>query len=38
MYLECDFNGKWLKDSHLFLCIDILMSEEGRIIDNLQVG
>jgi hypothetical protein len=30
-------NGKWLKDSHLFLCIVILMSEEGRIIDHLQV-
>jgi len=38
IYLVCDFNGRWLKDLHLLGCIIILMNEEGRIVDNLQVG
>jgi hypothetical protein len=33
-----DFNGGWLKYSSLLWCIAILLSEEGRIDDNLQEG
>lgn len=36
MYLCVDFNGGWLKDSSLLWCIVILLSEEGRVVDNLQ--
>jgi hypothetical protein len=34
MYLVCDFNGRWLKDS----CSCDVMNEEGRIIEHVQVG
>jgi len=37
MYFVCDFNRRWLKDSNLLCCMAILLSEEGRIIDNIQV-
>jgi hypothetical protein len=38
MYLVCDFNGKWLKDSSFLCWIFItLESVEGRILDNIQV-
>jgi hypothetical protein len=34
----CDFNGGWLKYSSLLWCIVILLSEEGRVVNNIQVG
>jgi len=37
MYFVCDFNGKWLKYSSLLCCVAILFSEEGKIVDNMQV-
>jgi hypothetical protein len=38
MYLVCDFNGKWLKDSSFLCCVDILLRVEGRVVDIMQVG
>jgi hypothetical protein len=29
MYLICDFNGNWLKDSSLLCCIIIVLSLGG---------
>jgi hypothetical protein len=37
MYFVCDFNGRWLKDSKS-CCMIILLSEEGKLINNMQVG
>jgi hypothetical protein len=37
MYFVCDFNGRLLKDSSLLCCMAILLSEENRIVDNIQV-
>ncbi len=34
----CDFNGGWLKDSSFLWCIAILLSEEGKVVNNIQVG
>jgi hypothetical protein len=31
MYLICDFNGIWLKDSSLLCCIIVVLSVEGRV-------
>jgi hypothetical protein len=31
MYLVCDFNGRWLKDSSLLGCINIILSVGGGI-------
>jgi hypothetical protein len=36
MYLLCDFNGKWLKDSSLLCCIIILLREEGRVVSIIK--
>jgi hypothetical protein len=32
MYLVCDFNGKWLKDSNFLCYIIIILKVEGRIL------
>jgi hypothetical protein len=37
MHFVCDFNGRWLKDSSLLCCMAILLSEEGKIVDNIQI-
>jgi hypothetical protein len=37
MYFVCDFNGRWLKDSSLLCCMAILLNEEGKIVDNIQI-
>jgi hypothetical protein len=38
MYLLCDFNGRWLKDSSFLCCICILLENvEGKIVDIVQV-
>jgi hypothetical protein len=38
MYLVCDFNGKWLKDSSFLCCIPIILENvEGRVVDIIQV-
>jgi hypothetical protein len=31
MYLVCDFNGRWLKDSNYLCCIVIVLNVEGRV-------
>ncbi len=31
MYLTCDFNGRWLKDSNLLCCIVIVLNVEDKI-------
>jgi hypothetical protein len=31
MYLACDFNGRWLKDSSLLHCIVIVLSVKNRV-------
>ncbi len=31
MYLVCDFNGRWLKDSSYLCCIIIVLNVEGRV-------
>ncbi len=31
MYLVCDFNGRWLKDSGLLCCIVIVLNVEDRV-------
>jgi len=31
MYLTCDFNGRWLKDSSLLCCIVIVLNVEDKI-------
>ncbi len=36
MYLVCDFNGRWLKDSSLLCCIIILLREEGRVVGIIK--
>ncbi len=36
MYLVCDFNGRWLKDSSLLCCIIILLREGGRLVDVIK--
>jgi hypothetical protein len=33
----CDFNGRWLKKLSLLWGIIILLGEEGKVVDNLQV-
>jgi hypothetical protein len=38
MYLVCDFNGRWLKDSNFLCCIVILLKVEGRVVGIIQVG
>jgi hypothetical protein len=38
MYLVCDFNGRWLKDSSFLCCILILLKVEGKVIGIIQVG
>jgi hypothetical protein len=32
MYLVCDFNGRWLKDSSFLCCILILLKVEGKVV------
>ncbi len=36
MYLVCNFNGRWLKDSSLLCCIIILLREEGRVVGFIK--
>jgi len=31
MYLVCDFNGGWLKDSSILCCIIIVLSVGGKV-------
>ncbi len=31
MYLTCDFNGRWLKDSSLLCCIVIVLNVKDKI-------
>ncbi len=38
MYFVCDFNGRWLKNLNLLCCIIIILSEEGKVVDIIQVG
>jgi hypothetical protein len=38
IYLLCDFNGRWLKDSSFLCFISILLeSVEGKVVDIVQV-
>jgi hypothetical protein len=38
MYLVCDFNGRWLKDSIFLCCIVILLNVKGRVVGIIQGG
>jgi hypothetical protein len=37
MYLGCDFNERWLKDSSFLCCTVILLSVEGRVIYFVEI-
>jgi hypothetical protein len=38
MYFVWNFNDRWLKDSSFLCCMAILLSKEGKMVDNIQIG
>jgi hypothetical protein len=37
LYLACDFNERWLKDSNLLCCIVIVLNVEDRVMYVMKV-